>query len=226
MYIGPNAELGGAFRIGGGASFFNASRLGLGLDLVLEGGGYSGLLDRRPATGSVARVPLLGAPLSFFVSVRYPRSPARGCTDLEVVMAGKPAVETKPAVPGKPRKATPGAPSTAEHPVYGREELQEILAERESWTAGELAETLARAPRRRKSFQTDSGIPIPDVLDPASRAAGGLPARRRLPGPLPVHPRSAAHHVPRPALDHAPVRRLRLARGHQRRASSTCSPTA
>jgi hypothetical protein len=42
MYIGPNAELGGAFRIGGGASFFNSSRFGIGLDLVLEGGGYRG----------------------------------------------------------------------------------------------------------------------------------------------------------------------------------------
>ncbi len=42
MYIGPNAELGAAFRIGGGASFFNASRLGLGLDLVIEGGVYRG----------------------------------------------------------------------------------------------------------------------------------------------------------------------------------------
>ena len=43
----------------------------------------------------------------------------------------------------KPRKPTPGAPLAAEHPVYSREELQKILSERESWTAGELAETLA-----------------------------------------------------------------------------------
>jgi hypothetical protein len=42
MYIGPNSGLGGAFRIGGGASFLNANRLGIGLDLVLEGGGYQG----------------------------------------------------------------------------------------------------------------------------------------------------------------------------------------
>ena len=42
MYIGPNSELGGAFRIGGGASFLNSNRLGIGLDLVLEGGGYNG----------------------------------------------------------------------------------------------------------------------------------------------------------------------------------------
>jgi len=42
MYIGPNSNLGGAFRIGGGASFLNSKRLGIGLDLVLEGGGYQG----------------------------------------------------------------------------------------------------------------------------------------------------------------------------------------
>jgi len=42
MYIGPNSGLGGAFRIGGGASFLNTGRLGIGLDLVLEAGGYQG----------------------------------------------------------------------------------------------------------------------------------------------------------------------------------------
>ncbi len=66
------------------------------------------------------------------------------------------------------RKPTPPAPDRAEHPSWSREELQRILAEREAWSAGELAEVLARAPRRRKAFETDSGIPIPDVLDPAS----------------------------------------------------------
>ena len=85
-------------------------------------------------------------------------------------MAGKPAVETKPAVPGKPRRPTPGATSAAAHPVYSRDELQKILSERESWTAGELAETLARAPRRKKDVQTDSGVPIPDILDPGHRS--------------------------------------------------------
>ncbi len=42
MYIGPNSTMGGAFRIGGGASFLNANRLGVGVDLVLEGGGFNG----------------------------------------------------------------------------------------------------------------------------------------------------------------------------------------
>ncbi|HVP69362.1 MAG TPA: methylmalonyl-CoA mutase family protein [Anaeromyxobacteraceae bacterium] len=84
-------------------------------------------------------------------------------------MAGKPALEIRPEVPQAPRKPSPEPPERAENPVYSREELARILAERESWTAGELAETLARAPRRRSLYKTDSGIPIPDVLDPASR---------------------------------------------------------
>src|SRR5512137_1706008 len=42
MYIGPDAHVGGAFRIGGGASFLNASRVGVGLDVVLEGGSFNG----------------------------------------------------------------------------------------------------------------------------------------------------------------------------------------
>jgi methylmalonyl-CoA mutase N-terminal domain/subunit len=85
---------------------------------------------------------------------------------MATIPAPKPPPEMPPA---KPRKPTPPAPERAESPVFGRDELQQILAERESWTAKELAETLARAPRRQARFETDSGIPIPDVLDPASR---------------------------------------------------------
>ncbi len=42
MLIGPNSSIGGVFRIGGGASFLNTNRLGIGLDIVLEGGGING----------------------------------------------------------------------------------------------------------------------------------------------------------------------------------------
>jgi methylmalonyl-CoA mutase N-terminal domain/subunit len=85
-------------------------------------------------------------------------------------MATIPAPKPQPPSPaGGSRRPTPQAPARAESPVYSRDELQRILAERESWTAGELAETLARAPRRKAQFQTDSGIPVPDLLDPASR---------------------------------------------------------
>ncbi|ABS26191.1 methylmalonyl-CoA mutase [Anaeromyxobacter sp. Fw109-5] len=66
------------------------------------------------------------------------------------------------------RKETPAAPERAEHPTFAREELERILAERESWTQGELAEVLGKLARRKARFETDSGIPIPDVLDPAS----------------------------------------------------------
>jgi methylmalonyl-CoA mutase N-terminal domain/subunit len=83
-------------------------------------------------------------------------------------MASKAARETKAPAPDPRRKPTPAAPERAAQPLFSRDELARILAERESWTAGELAETLARAPRRKKAFETDSGIPIPDALDPAS----------------------------------------------------------
>ena len=42
MLIGPNSSIGGVFRIGGGASFLNTNRLGIGLDVILEGGGMNG----------------------------------------------------------------------------------------------------------------------------------------------------------------------------------------
>ena len=38
----PTQDTVGRFRIGGGASFLNSNRFGVGLDLVLEGGGYQG----------------------------------------------------------------------------------------------------------------------------------------------------------------------------------------
>ena len=52
---------------------------------------------------------------------------------------------------------------------WTRDELAKVLAERERWTAEELAQALARLPRRKAQFTTDSGIPIPDLVDAASR---------------------------------------------------------
>ena len=63
---------------------------------------------------------------------------------------------------------TPGAPEHAEHATYSSQDIARILAEREAWTREELAEALARLPRRKEAFTTDSGIPVPDVLDPAT----------------------------------------------------------
>ncbi len=53
--------------------------------------------------------------------------------------------------------------------AWSRDELAALLGEREAWTRGELAQALERLPRRRERFETDSGIPVPDLLDAASR---------------------------------------------------------
>jgi len=66
---------------------------------------------------------------------------------------------------------------------FSTEELSAVLKERERWTAEELAQALARLPRRKPAFQTDSGIPIPDVVDAAIRTGAnelrdvGFPGR-------------------------------------------------
>jgi methylmalonyl-CoA mutase N-terminal domain/subunit len=77
-----------------------------------------------------------------------------------------PAPEAPPAADRRP---TPSAPERADLATYDRETLARIIAERERWTREELAEVLGRVALRKRAFQTDSGIPIPDVLDPASR---------------------------------------------------------
>ncbi len=67
--------------------------------------------------------------------------------------------------------------------AWSREELAQVLQDRERWTAEELAKALERLPRRQVRLATDSGIPIPDVLDAASRPDAddrrdvGLPGR-------------------------------------------------
>jgi methylmalonyl-CoA mutase N-terminal domain/subunit len=82
-------------------------------------------------------------------------------------MASKPAkdVGSRNTVP---RGETPQAPDRADHPVYARDEIARVLAEREAWTREELADALSKLPRRKEPFQTDSGIPIPDVIDAAT----------------------------------------------------------
>ena len=56
--------------------------------------------------------------------------------------------------------------------------------------------------------------------------AARLRARPRRSRAVPVHARRAADDVPRPALDDAPVRRLRHGGGDERAASDICSPPA
>ena len=53
---------------------------------------------------------------------------------------------------------------------FSTEELAAVIKERDRWTAEELAQALAKMPRRKAAFQTDSGIPIPDVVDASIRS--------------------------------------------------------
>ena len=78
-------------------------------------------------------------------------------------------------------------------PVYSREELQQILAERESWTAGELAETIARSPVARRASRPTRAFPSPtSSIRPAvpRRTTGGTSATRAVtPSPAVSSPR-------------------------------------
>ncbi len=42
LYFGSDGHSGGGFRVGFGGSFFSSRRIGLGLDIVFEGGSYNG----------------------------------------------------------------------------------------------------------------------------------------------------------------------------------------
>ena len=42
FYAGSDGNTGGGFRVGGGGSLFNQKRIGIGLDVVFEGGSYHG----------------------------------------------------------------------------------------------------------------------------------------------------------------------------------------
>ena len=62
---------------------------------------------------------------------------------------------------------------------------------------------------------TDSGIEVDKLYERRRRRPRPRGAARRA-RRLPVHPRRPRRHVPRPALDDAPVRRLLQPRGHER----------
>ena len=91
----------------------------------------------------------------------------------------RPPTTSVPADLESPEGAGEGSPGVGgEGPLYRGAELEHIRAEREAWEGEELAEALSRRPRRKEQFETDSGIPIPDLLDPPLVA--GLDHRRDL----------------------------------------------
>ena len=94
-------------------------------------------------------------------------------------MASKPAKGAAPRAPAQ-RGETPRAPERAEHPVYAREEIARVLAERERWTREELAEALARLGPRvmERGYRTasrDGGAPGGPTSSRAPPAASRAP---------------------------------------------------
>ena len=102
----------------------------------------------------------------------------------QAAAAKKPAVARKPVAAAKKAvaaaksavaKATrkPAARKAAKaklQPTYDKATLRKIAAAKKKWEQNELARSLAKMPLRRPAYETDSGIPIPDVLTPADRA--------------------------------------------------------
>lgn len=63
--------------------------------------------------------------------------------------------------------------------------LEDIRKEQENWSEGELAKAHSRMPPRKERFETDSGIPIPDLLTPADRQDENYLEDIGLPGRFP-----------------------------------------
>ena len=72
-----------------------------------------------------------------------------------------------------------------------------------------------RAKARKPEFKTTSDTVLQPVYAPEDTPELDYQAALGYPGEYPYTPRRPAHHVSRPLLDHAPVRRLLLRRGVQ-----------
>ena len=71
------------------------------------------------------------------------------------------------------------------------------------------------APERRRPHRSASGIEIEPVYGPADLEDFDPATELGRAGVVPVHPRHPPRRLPRPAVDDAPVRRLRLGRGDE-----------
>ena len=107
--------------------------------------------------------------------------------------------------------------------VIARHLLADELSEERPWpkarSAGRRKPTShssRRSPERDVPYESLSGIPIEPLYTPGGSGGLALRGQARLSRRVPVHARAVPVDVPRQALDHADVRGLRAARGHQR----------
>ena len=79
-----------------------------------------------------------------------------------------------------------------------------------------LQEVYSKQAEREAPFETISGQEVRPLYTGEDLADTGSRARPRIPRRAPLHPRRVSVHVPGPAVDDAPVRRLRHRRGDER----------
>ena len=100
----------------------------------------------------------------------------------------------------------------------------EALDRRPTEGDGGRTAPIASAPERERAFESLSGIPVAAALHAGGPArAGATRTSSGYPGEYPFTRGRLSDDVPRAALDHADVRRLRAARGHQRALQVSCS---
>ncbi len=78
------------------------------------------------------------------------------------------------------------------------------------WQEKTLQPFLRRAPERLPQFTSLSGTTVKRLYTPADTRPR-FSARDRLPRPASLYSRYSPYHVPRQALDYAPVQRIRYA---------------
>ncbi|MDD1751109.1 MAG: methylmalonyl-CoA mutase family protein [Methanothrix sp.] len=101
--------------------------------------------------------------------------------------AKKVALRSKtPAKAAKKIAAAPKAkkPAAAPKSLYDATALKQVAAEVARWEKATLRPLVEKVPNRHKTFTTDSGIPIPDLLGPVDRKAESF-AEQGLPGEWP-----------------------------------------
>ena len=79
------------------------------------------------------------------------------------------------------------------------------------WQEKTLQPFLQRAPERLPQFTSLSGTTVKRLYTPADVQELDFQQRRRLSRPASLYARYSPHHVPRQALDHAAVQRVRHA---------------
>ncbi|MBS1153359.1 MAG: Methylmalonyl-CoA mutase [Myxococcaceae bacterium] len=92
---------------------------------------------------------------------------------------------TKPAARRKVPKSKAKVKAKAPKPkLFDAAAVQALIADVRRWRKNTLGPMTAKSPLRKAQFQTDSGVPIPDVLTAADRK-GANPADLGLPGEFP-----------------------------------------